>query len=314
LLERVQSLAGVQHAAIQSQYYIYIQIEDQRNLPEEERWISCMTSSADYFKVVGAVLISGRSFLESENESSPAVVVVNQTFVRKFLHGKNPVGAQIHLAFDPPVSAQIIGVVRDMKQELETDVEPGVYLPYRQQPQQWISVIVRGIFQTPSISKALYEQVWAIDSNQFVYDAYPMSEWLKQSTSERRSIMFLLSFFAIVAIVLAIVGIYSVISYATNRQTHEIGIRMSMGAQKKDVIRMIMKKAALLILIGTTIGLILSFVLNRFLEKLIYGISRNDPVTYISVSVLVIAVAFIASGIPALRAAKVDPVVALREE
>jgi putative ABC transport system permease protein len=312
LLERIRVLPGVQYAAIESGGDSVSIRTEQKNSPERD--IKSVSVTADYFRALGSVLISGRSFLESESETSPPVIVINETFARKFLSGKNPIGQRVHLSFDPPVLAEIVGMVRDMRQEIDADIEPTVYVPFRQQPGQWLSVIVRGAFQAGSIASLLSKQVWAIDRNQVVFGVYPMSDLFKMATSQRRSIMFLLSFFAIIAITLAIVGIYSVISYSTNRQTHEIGIRMSLGAEKRDVLWMVLKKAAVLISAGAVIGLILSFLLNKTIENFIYGISRNDPITYILVSTFVIVVAFIASVIPAMRAAKVDPVIALREE
>ncbi len=248
------------------------------------------------------------------DERSPAVIVINETFVRKFWPGKDPIGKRVHLSYDPPVFAEVIGVVRDMKQHLDVQTEPEVYVPYRQQPHQWINVVVRGDFHPASMLPTLSKLIWAIDKSQPIFNVESMTRVIHRSTEGRRTTMYLLSFFAIIAVCLSIVGVYSVISYSISRQTHEIGIRMSLGAGRSDVIKMILKKASLLILTGTGIGLILSFSLNRTLETFIYGISRNDPSTYIFVSAMVIAVALIASVVPAMRAAKIDPVIALREE
>ena len=322
VLERVQALQGVRHAAVASDLplnhagkSVTVRLEDQPNLsPDEEPWIYYSSVSPDFFASVGAVLLNGRTFLETEDERSPAVVVINEMFARKFWPDKDPIGKRIHLSFDPPVFAEVIGVVRDMKQHLDVQTEPEVYIPYRQQPHQWINVAVRGDFRPASMIPTLSKIIWSIDKSQPIFNVESTTSVIHRSTEGRRTTMYLLSFFAIVAVCLSIVGVYSVVSYSISRQTHEIGIRMSLGAGRSDVIKMILKKASYLILTGTGIGLILSFLLSRTLETVIYGISRNDPSTYIFASALVIAVALIASVVPAMRAANIDPVIALREE
>ncbi len=322
LLERVQALPGVRQAAIASDLpvehtgkWVSIRTEDQPKLsPEEEPQVYYSSVTPEFFRTVGAVLLQGRIFLESEDKGSDSRIVINQTFARKFWPGKNPMGRHVHLSFNPPVFAEVVGVVRDMKQQLDADTEPEIYLPYSQQPHQWISVILRGDILPASIEPVLSKLVWAIDGSQPIFDVESMRSTIERSTSDRRSTMILFMLFAGVAVCLSIVGIYSVISYSINRQTHAIGIRMSLGADRSDVFRMVLKEASLLIFAGTGIGLTLSFLLSRTLENWIYGISRNDPATYVSVSVLVITVAFVASAVPAIRAARVDPVIALREE
>jgi putative ABC transport system permease protein len=314
-------LPGVQHAAIATELpldyaaMISVRTEDQPHvLPGDENWVYYTTATSDFFKTVGARLIAGRTFSESEEKASAPVIVVNEAFAQKFFPGKNPIGNRVHVSLETELLAEVIGIISNMKQQLDAETDPQIYFSNHLDSSPGMALVARGNFLASNMTTLLTKQVREIDSQLPFFDAQPMTTVVDHASMNHRSIMFLFSFFSVVAACLAIVGIYSVISYSISRQTHEIGIRMSLGAQKQDVIRMILKKATWLIVAGTSIGLIFSFSLNRTLKHFIYGISRNDPATYFVVSLLVVTVAFIASALPAVRATKVDPIIALREE
>jgi putative ABC transport system permease protein len=319
ILETIRRLPGIRHVAVatdvpvdHSGAQIRIRPDDFPNIsPDEEPWVYYSGVTTDFFTTVGANLIKGRNFLESE--TSRPVIVVNETFTQKFWRGKDPIGKHVRISFEPPVIAQVIGVVGDMKQGIDMKTEPEIYIPFNLQPYQAMTVLLRADFE-PNPSD-LEKIVGRMDNAAIpMLDVESMRNTIQRVTSRRRATMYLFSFFAIIAVTLSMVGIYSVMSYSINRQTHEIGVRMSLGAKRSDVVLMILKKASVLIMAGASIGLLISLSLSQTLEGFIYGITRNDPATYIFVIVAVLTVGCIASLVPALRASRIDPLIALRDE
>jgi putative ABC transport system permease protein len=206
-------------------------------------------------------------------------------------------------------------VVADMRRTgFDKEVRPETFLPQDQNPDNALTIVARTASDPASFANALRNEVWAVDKDQAVYDIKTMDNTLSEMTSQRRFNMLLLGVFAGVALILAAVGIYGVISYSVTQRTHEIGIRLAMGAQASDVLKLIVGQAAKLALIGVGLGLGTALALTRLMSSLLYGVSATDPATFAAISLILSGVALGASYVPARRAMKVDPMVALRYE
>jgi len=270
-------------------------------------------------------VIQGRGLQASDGPDAAGVVLVNEALVRRYWPNQNPVGQQIrvHLpAVRSPWQPQsrdswltIVGVVRDIREwEWGLDKIPSLYLPYSQDPSRLMSVVIRSNGDAAQLTSAVRHIVSGIDANQPVTAVHTMDELLAQTVAQRRLTMLLLAVFGGVAMLLAAVGIYGVMAYAVSQRTHEIGIRMALGAEPKDVLRMVVGDGMRLAAIGLGAGLIAALLGMRYLESQLYGIRATDPLTFICVAVVLAAVAAMASYFPARRATKVDPLVALRYE
>jgi predicted permease len=235
---------------------------------------------------------------------------------RKYWPNDDPIGKRINTG-NPQTSPwrTIVGIVGDIKnQGLEAEPYPQMYAPYAQYPQRSLALVVRTASDPGSFIPAVREQVWEIDRDLPLYKIRNMGQILAASIARPRFNMLLIVIFAAVALVLASVGIYGVISYSVTQRTHEIGIRMALGAQRKDVLKLVVGQGLALTLAGVGIGLITSFALTRVMSSLLYGVSATDPITFAAISTLLTGVALLACFIPARRATKVDPMIALRYE
>jgi putative ABC transport system permease protein len=251
---------------------------------------------------------------------SPAVAVVSETMARRFWPGEDPTGKRITPgspdSTDPDDWITVIGVVKDVRQfELDAEPRPQMYLTYIQAgffaPRH---LVVSTDVEPLGLASAVRKTVWEIDKDQPVSNVSTMEDVLSESISRQRFSMLLLGIFAAVALVLAAVGIYGVMSYSVAQRTHEIGIRMALGAQRSDVLKLAVGQGLKLVMIGVAIGLAGAFILTRVMTSLLFGVSASDPTTFVTISVVLISVALLASYIPARRATKVDPMVALRYE
>jgi putative ABC transport system permease protein len=319
LLTRINSLPGVKVAAIEN----YISLTDRRTIwgrppaPDSNSFTVAERRrvSVDYFRAMGMQLRAGRTFTEQDNENAPPVAVINETLARRKFAGEDPIGKRGvgNSQFDPI----IIGVVADAKRYgLEADVRSEVYQSFLQDPGGGgdISLVVRTAGDPLKLASAVRRQVREIDANVPVMDVMSMEQRLAQSVEPRRFQMLLFGAFAVVALIIATVGIYGVISYAVSQRTHEIGIRMALGAQAGDVLRMVVWRGMRLTLIGVALGLVAALAQARVLKSLLFEVSATDPATFALIALLLIVVALIASYIPARRATKVDPLQALRHE
>lgn len=267
-----------------------------------------------YFRALDIPLMAGRSFNEHDKESSPPVAVVNQAFVQQFFPGQNTIGKRVSIG---SAWREIVGVVGNVRQQgPERASSPEVYSPYLQDsdPVTRMVLVIRTREDPRALAAEARKAVAAAGADLMIYDVATMQQRLSDSIAPQRFNMLLIGIFAALALILAAVGIYGVISYSVSQRTHEIGIRMALGAQKADVLRMVIRRGAILILTGAGIGLGGSLALTRFLSSLLYGVRPNDPLTFIVVSLVLSVVALAASYIPARRATKVDPVTALRYE
>jgi putative ABC transport system permease protein len=326
VLQRVNTLPGVQAAAAttilplsgsnsDSSFVIEGRIpRDAGEIPDEELRII----TPDYFRALGVPLIRGRFFAETDEEKAPQVAIINQALARKYFQGEDPLGKRI--TFDDPRSndaawVTIIGVVGDVKHRgLNVQPKPEYYLPNLQRPQRSMILAVRTSADPRSVTASVRKEILAVDPDQPVSNIRTMNDVISTSVAAQRLSTTMLGIFAGIALVLAAVGIYGVMSYAVTQRTHEIGIRMALGAQRRDVLRMIIKEGMTLAILGVGIGLVASFALTRVMSSLLYDVSVTDPLTFIGLSLLLSVVALLACGIPARRATRVDPMVALRYE
>jgi putative ABC transport system permease protein len=262
-------------------------------------------------------LLEGREFDETDNANSPQVIVVNQALADKYFPGEDPLGRRVRFSkptIDGPWHT-IVGVVRDEKQDgMDVEAKPEIYKSILQDPRGAMTLVVRTGNDPNSLIPAVRAEMRALDKDLPAFDIKTMTEILSASLAQKRFAMLLLCIFALVALILAAVGIYGVISYSVTERTHEIGIRMALGAAKRDVLKLVVGQAALLALAGVGCGLVASFLLTRLMESLLFGVSTTDPLTFVLVAALLTSVALVASYIPARRAMRVDPMVALRYE
>jgi putative ABC transport system permease protein len=326
IIQRIQSLPGVQAAAAttilplsgsnsDSSFVIEGRMpRDAGEVPDEE--IRVITP--DYFRALGVPLIRGRFFTDADAEKAPQVLIINQALARKYFAGEDPLGKRITFG-DPrrkdAVWATIIGVVGDVKHRgLNVQAKPEYYLPNLQDSQRALILAVRTNADPASMVAAVRQEILAVDKDQPVANIRTMTEVISTSVAPQRLSTMMFLIFACVALVLAAVGIYGVMAYSVSQRTHEIGIRMALGAQRGDVLRMVIKEGMTLALIGVVIGLAASYALTRVISTLLYDVSVTDPAIFVGLSLLLALVALLACGIPARRATKVDPMVALRYE
>lgn len=324
--ERIQSLPGVESVGMVSNLPIsggfdttsfFIEgrpVTRREDVPDVERY----TVNQDYFRAMSIPLKSGRAFGAEDRADSLPVAMISEATARRFWPNESPLGKRFKTGEpDDPTSPwrTIVGVVGDVRHyALDTEPEPQFYLPYRQVPVQFMALLVRSANDPESQIAAVRAQIWAIDKDQPLFNIKTMDRLVSESIAQRRFTMLLLGLFAGVALILAIIGLYGVMAYTVTQRTHEIGIRMALGAQASDVLRMVVGQGMALVLVGVAIGLAAAFALSRVISSFLYGVSATDPWTFVGVPLLLCAVAALASYIPARRATRVDPMVALRYE
>ena len=294
---------------------------------DEMNWVIDYVVDPDYLQIMQTPLRSGRFFTARDDEMSPSVVVIDDVFARQYFPNENPVGKRLFLDIGQTnIQAQIVGVVAHVNQwGLDTDdterLRAQLYFPFMQLPDPTMALapsgmrmVVRTRGADPGIFDSIRHSVQQVNSEQVVYGAQTMPEVISDSTATRRFSAILLGSFALVALLLSGVGIYGVISYLIGQRTHEIGIRMALGAQQSEVLRQVLGQGLKLAITGAGIGLLAALALTRLMTSLLYGVSPTDPLTFAAVAALLVAVAIAACYVPARRAAAVDPLVALRHE
>ncbi len=275
--------------------------------------------SPDFFRALNINLLMGRNFTAADAAESPAVAIINETMAKTFWpeQSATAVGQKIKLGAPkaPGNWATIVGVVRDIPHRgLDSSPKPDWYLPQSQSPARTMTLFVRTKLDPASLTTAVRQEVRAIDPAQPLTNVSTMNEIVASSIAPRRFSMLLLTVFAAAALLLATTGVYSVMAYAVSERTREVGIRIALGAERADVIRLILKQGLTLTLIGVAAGLVGAFAAARAITNLLYGVKATDPLTFLTIALLLMFVALLACYLPARRAAKVDPVIALRHE
>jgi putative ABC transport system permease protein len=273
--------------------------------------------SQDYFNAMGIALLKGRDFNERDAREAAKVTIIDERLAREYWPDGDPIGKRIR--FGPPEDNEpwhtIVGVVGDVRhQRLDASTRKSVYLPFAQMPMAGSSLAIRTSGRAESLIAAVRAQLREIDSDLPLTQVMPMTEVVARSVWQPRLYTALFGVFAAVALILATVGIYGVVSYAVTQRTREIGLRMALGAQRQDVLRLVVGQGVMLASIGVGTGLAAALALTRLMSSLLFGVTTTDPLTFAAVSVLLAGVALGACFVPAFRAAKVDPMVALRYE
>ncbi len=269
----------------------------------------------DYFHTMGIRLVRGRTFTWADNESAPQVAIINEAAARQYWPNEDAMGKRVRLDDGGTAWRQVIGVVADVRQDgLAKAARPEVYAPLPQSPVLYMVLLVRTRVAPESSVRAVRHAVNAVDKDQPLFQIQTMQQVVDDSVAGRRFQTSLLATFAAVALGLAAIGIYGLISYSASQRTHEIGIRMALGAKRAEILRLVVGHGMLLAMVGVAVGIGGALLLTRFLSSLLYGVGANDPVTFLGVTVLLSAVAALASLIPAWRAARIDPMEALRYE
>jgi putative ABC transport system permease protein len=325
LIRRVEALPGVTSAAVvtdvpltNSGNSVGVSIEGRADpAPDRVPIVITRMISSHYFKTMAISLLKGREITETDKVESPPVVVISETTARLFWPSEDPLGKRIKVGVGPNNDNQwltVIGVVKDVRNnELGIEPKPQMYLPHAQNeffdPR---SLVVRTNVDPLSLAATVRRTVWEIDKDQPVSDISSMEQVVSESVARQRFSMLLLGIFAALALVLAAVGIYGVMSYAVAQRTHEIGIRMALGAQRSDLLKLTIGQGLRLVVTGVVIGLAAALVLTRVMSSLLFGVSATDPITFLTISLVLVSVAVLASYIPAMRATRVDPIFALR--
>jgi putative ABC transport system permease protein len=326
--QRVAALPGVESVGMVSnlpisgnfdQVSFYIEgqpVQGPGDVPDVERYYV----NADYFKALRIPLRTGRAFGAEDRAGAPGTVIIGEATARRFWPNESPLGKRVKLGTleSPDPWLSVVGVVGDVRHyALDIAPTPQIYLPYTQAPSQQMTLLVRGsggASAPESQAASVRDQVWAVDRDQPVYNIKSMERVVAESTAQRRFTVLLVGIFAAVALILAVIGLYGVMTYMVTQRTHEIGIRMALGAQASDVLRLIVGHAMMLVVIGVCLGLLAAFAMTRVISGFLYEVSATDAWTFAGVPLLLCAVAAAASYIPARRATRVDPMIALRYE
>jgi putative ABC transport system permease protein len=324
VVRRVESLPGVQAVATVSTVplgasvgVLNLEIEG-RPQPSSDHVIGAESQvvSPSYFRAMSIPLLKGRLFADQDVEDAPGVIVINDEMAARYWPNEEAIGKRISLedAKTGPFLT-VIGVVGNVHQvSLDSKPYPQMYQAYSQNPAWGAALVVRTASDPISMISSVRAQVSSVDTDQPLYNVRTMEQVLSESVSRQRFNTLLISLFTVVALALAAVGIYGVISYSVSHRSHEIGIRMALGAQQRDILKMIIEYGLKLALAGVAIGLVAAFVLTRVMTSLLYGVSAIDPLTFATGTMILIGVALLGCYIPARRATKVDPMTALRYE
>jgi putative ABC transport system permease protein len=324
LIARMKTVPGVRDVSVVSNVpltdfdvELSFQIEGRPPYkPGEEAVADYTIAGGEYFRTMDIALLRGRVFTDSDTANSPQVMVVSNAFAKYYFPNEDAIGKRIIMDGDDKTPIEIIGVVDDVRRNgLDQGVEPEMYVSYVQKPDRRLNLVIRSTTEDASqLAQAARAAVKTVDPKQIIWRAQTIEQLLGTSVAPRKFNMLLLGIFAGVALVLAAVGLYGVMSYSVSWRTQEIGIRMALGAKRTDVLRMVVRQGMTMTLIGLALGLIGVFGLSRVIAGLLYGVSPTDPLTFIGVSIVLLMVALLACLIPARRATRVDPIVALRSE
>ena len=323
-IDRIHSLPGIQSAGMVLSLPLggdtfnvwrgYIR-EGRPATPEENGDAAFLAATPEYFHTLQIPLLAGRGFNDRDVENATKVVIVNETMARKLWPGQSPLGRHITIWRDEKFPREIVGVVGETKASLDNEPGEQMYVPYAQDA-SWASMsfVIRTSGDPANASASVRNEIRSLDKGAPVFNVRPMNDVLATSVAPRRTPMLLLSAFAGAALLLAMIGIYGVTAYYVTQRTQEIGIRMALGAQMSDVLKLVLKGGMALALFGIVAGLAGAFAVTRWMTTLLFGVKPTDALTFIAVSICLLVTALLACYIPARRATKVDPLVALRYE
>jgi len=322
VLEQARTLHGVESASLALQtpmesrgFKFSFRVEGRTALPLKDLPQAVIRPiTAEYFKTVAIPLLSGRAFNDQDRSGAPAVAIINQTFARTLFPNSLPVGQRLQSQEMNGKSILIVGVAADVSPEPGVASRPAVYLPFNQFPVPGMSLLLRTVGNPLSLVPSIRDRIRALDSNVPLDKIYPLEQKLAEATTSPRYTTLLIGLFAALGMALAAVGIYGVMSYMVTERTHEIGIRRALGANTAWILWGVIRQGMTLTLLGLVMGLFVAIWVTRLMTMLLFSVSATDPLTFAGVSSLLIAVALLACWIPALRASKVDPLVALKNE
>jgi predicted permease len=320
-LERISGLPGVRGVTLTRVIPISgggqrrgVQLEGYQPQPNEDTELNTNVVGHDYFNTMDIPILQGRDFKREDSENSPGVVIVNEELARRYFSGQNAVGKRLRLGSESPY-LEIVGVARTAKyRNLREQPLPFIYIPFAQEYQTGMTLIVRTASDPALLIPALRNEIRALNKDVPIFAVQTMTERIGAQLAADRMIAVLLSIFGGAALLLAAIGIYGVMGYSVAQRTHEIGVRIALGAERRDIFRLVLGQGLMLILIGAGLGLGLAITLTRVLQNLLFGVSATDPLVFSMIVLLLIAVALLACYLPARRATKVDPLVALRYE
>jgi putative ABC transport system permease protein len=319
LLDRVRALPGVESAAltrvIPFSYNVFssssIEVDGYQPLPNEQPTVEYSEISEDYFRTLGIPIVSGREFMRSDDENAPALAIVNETMAVKYWPGKDPVGQRLKVK---DRWLQVVGIAKDSKYHTKTETPlPFFYVPLRQNFRIQNTLLIRTPETPPAMLKALAREVHALDPNLAPLITDRLQDQIDQIGYSQRLAVALVALFGGMALFLAAIGLYAVISYSVSQGTRELGLRMALGAEAKDLMRLVMSRGLLLTASGVGIGILAAFALTHLIGNMLYQVSPRDPLAFGS-AIAVIAIASVAACFfPAWRATRIDPTEALRE-
>ncbi len=323
-LSRIAALPGVEAAGAASSLP-FIQMDSSAPLtiegrpapaPGEEPSAYYITATADYFRAMNVPVREGRTFAPTDSEEARTVAVVNETMARRYWPGESAVGRRFTVEWDEqPTTIEIVGVVGDVRHRgLDAEPRPEFFLPHAQDSSGSMIYVVRTNIDPQTLLPSVKGAVWAVNKDIAFDRAVTMGQLMTKSLGERRFTLLLLGSFALLSLALAGVGIYGLISFSTSQRTHEIGVRLALGAAERDIFKLIIGQGMILTLAGVGLGVVVALAATRFISGLLFGVSALDPATYAAVALMLSAVALLACYVPARRAMKVDPMVALRYE
>ncbi len=282
---------------------------------DREPLVEHRVATPNYFNAIGTALRKGRLFTEQDNAQALPVVLINETVAKRFFPTREPIGERLKFGASDRETVEIIGIVADVKNDdLEERADPTVYIPFAQQPRPTMNLIIHAHQEPTRLAAAVRSEVRALDRNLPVSQIKTLNRMIDERRSSKRLMTVMLAIFAAAALALAAVGIYAVMFYATTQRTHEIGIRLALGAQRRDILKLVIGQGLKLTLIGVSLGLVCALAATRAMSFFLYGVTATDPLTFIGVALLFAVVALAACWLPARRATQIDPLTALRHD